>query len=131
MLVKNSYHGNYHIQLGSIYHSHMDRVGQNVEMETGQLYMLSFAATAHSIYDNIHASFDLYVNDQFVRRYTPADDKWQEYSVAIKGRAGQDKIEFRDATKFVGAAVQLDNVRLIKKPAPGSDQKPVVGHHRL
>ena len=124
MLVKNSYHGNYHIQLGSIYHSHMDRVGQNVEMETGQLYMLSFAATAHSIYDNIHASFDLYVNDQFVRRYTPADDKWQEYSVAIKGRAGQDKIEFRDATKFVGAAVQLDNVRLIKKPEPDLTKNP-------
>ena len=121
--------GSYHIRLDSS-SSSLDRVGQNVELETDQPYMLSFKANQGT--GSRSESFDLYVNDQFVKRYTPSDGKnWQDYSVLIKGRAGQDKIEFRavastsDTTsKQPGTRAdigpQLDNVRLSKLENPAN-----------
>ena len=118
----NSAAGNYHIQLDSS-GAGFDRIGQHVGMETEQLYTLSFQASQRMLgaLANRRESFDLYVNDQFVKRYTPqgGHNVWQEYSALIKGRAGRDKIEFREvASETNGAGVQLDNVRLTKTANP-------------
>ena len=67
--------------------------------------------------------FDLYVNDEFVKRYTPpgGNNVWQDYSVVIKGRAGQDKIEFREiASQNNSVGVLLDDVRLVKTADPAN-----------
>ena len=114
--------GNYHMQLDSS-GAGFDRIGQHVDMKTDQLYTLSFQASQRMLgaLANRRESFDLYVNDKFVKRYTPSGDHnvWQEYSVLIRGRAGRDKIEFREvAGETNGAGVQLDNVRLTRNVKP-------------
>ena len=128
-LAKNAADGSYHIRLDSR-SSSLDRVGQNVELETDQPYMLSFKANQGT--GSRSESFDLYVNDQFVKRYTPSDGKnWQDYSVLIKGQAGQDKIEFRAVASTSDTAGASTSDTTSKQPGTQADVGPQLDNVRL